>query len=250
MIKKFEDYIKEGLWSKGIERSKSGDLRGEQGKKVMTSLGVEIVLHNTNYDYEQLIKDIINEHPDDPFGIDFDYIGNFKESQQRALLKDEQTYGKLIDKSTVACFDSYEALAEDTDAVDDGLLEDDYINIINGITDALKKINIQKLPRHTQNDSNHSDYAFLLLGEDDVYYYECELNENTLEFYFDDFKNYFQETFPDAGDLIIYSYANYSCGICVQIDYDNLLNYQKMKTFVEDYYKGLKDMYDEEDDEE
>ena len=40
MIKKFEDYIKEGLWSKGIERSKSGDLRGEQGKKVMTSLGV------------------------------------------------------------------------------------------------------------------------------------------------------------------------------------------------------------------
>ena len=244
-IKTFEEFISEGLWNKGLNRTKNNEVRKEEGKKVKTSIGTEIFIRNTDCDYEQLIKDILDS-PSDEFGPDFEYIGNInkKETKQK-IINGEFEDAFMIDKYLYVEFTSYEDMVDNDYLDPDEFSEKDYNSIINGIAEAFKNKEFER----KKDNSYSSKYVFLLINESDISYYESELSEDVLEYYYDDFKEYFSDNFPDI-ELEYWSYNNYATNIGMEINYDNLLKYDEVKEWVVSFFKNAKETYINNEDEE
>ena len=247
MILKFEEYINEGLWSKGVERSQTGELRKGDGKRVKSPWGFEMVLHNPNFNFVNLMKEILDNTEDDPMGISMDSIGNWENynngrERLKKIKQGEDPYAYMVDNNYIASFNSYEE-AVDEDMYDfdgEGIDEHDYIEVLKAIVDKLKTVDFGKT-----KGSYSYEIRLLLMDEDREYNYECEMNESTRDWFWDDFKMWFEEAYPDA-ELDTWSYANYGSNIGVELNYDNLNDFQEMKEEVEDYYKNTIENQEEE----
>ena len=155
MILKFEDYIKEVLWSKGLERAQSGEKRLENGHKYKTSLGIDIEINCPNDVVEEIIETILNsESEDDGLGYDT--------SASDMLVGDDG------EDEVYITFPDYSNVIED---YYDDVSEEDYSTILDSIGTAIKN-NVGKytniLPTRSFNG-----YAVLLnqrimdeIGED------------------------------------------------------------------------------------
>ncbi|MCM1217706.1 MAG: hypothetical protein NC548_24705 [Lachnospiraceae bacterium] len=243
MVKKFQEFVEEGFLSKTINRAKTGELRKEDGKKVMTEMGVEILLKNYDYDYEQLIRGILDG--EDDLGVDLDNVGNYPSGDQRDIKRGTCEYAFMVDNRIVANFQSYENLIEYEIVDGDELSRDDYIHIIEGIVEALKKTTLDR----KKGVGYDYECVFEFIDESDVFNYESELSEHVLDFLRDDFESGFEDTFEDA-ELEYWSYNNYASSIGVRVSYDNLINYHKMRKYVQDFFKNAKEVYEEYDDKE
>ena len=242
MIKKFNEFIEEGFLSKTINRSKSGELRKEQGRRVKTPTGVEIVLENPDYNYEELMRWILDG--EDGIGVDLDNIGNYPIGDQKDIKKGTCEYSHMINNRIVASFESYEDLIEDGRWFDEGeVTRNDYISVIEGIVNSLKQTELDR----KKGNGYDSETVFLLIDESTVYHYECESNESTLEYYFEDFQSCFEDHFPDI-ELEFWSYNNYASNIGMRVDYDNLLIYKDAKEWVQNYFESLKETYEENEE--
>lgn len=249
-ILKFNDFISEQLWSKGIKRSQAGTLRKEDGIKVKTDLGIEIIIRNTDCDYNQLIMDIMDS-VEGEYGPSFDSFNNIQDDNdyKKSILDGTCKFSFVIRDNPhdrlIVTFEEYNYMVDYDYINPDEFSEDDYYSIIKGIAEALKTVNIER----TNKGRYVSEYAFLLMDESNVYDFECNLSENTVEIYFDDFKDYFEDTFPDV-DLEFWSYNNYANNIGLKINYNSLKQFNECKKFIDDYYNNIKDYYEDDDSEE
>ena len=245
MIYNFEDYINE-LWTKGLTRNKNNDTRLEDGKNVMTKMGVKIHLHNPNVDYESIIKEIIDSYGeyDSLTYMDIDTINVIRDMHIKLsdLKNNKLYYVKLINNQYIISFEDYNSVSSEyylLDGMTDEVDEEDYINICQGITDKFKKTEITDKPRDNK-------CYFLIVSESDVYNFcmnnknedsniDIDINldiDNVLNIFIEDFKNEFEDV-----DLELFSYNHYAVNIAVPINYDNLINYDEMKKFAENYFQ-------------
>ena len=239
IVRKFDEFINEGLWSKTLNRGRTGEFRREEARKVMTKLGVEVTLHNPNFDYDELIEYMLDAGEGD-MAIDISSLGSYEGiNGGRKIIADIKKgvdpYRHLLDGHYVASFDSYDDIIEDDMYDMDGFDEHDYLEIIRAIVEVLKK-------GQYSLSSNRTGYDYtcylVLCDESDMHHYECEMNDSTREFWFDWFKEWFKETFKDV-EYETWSYNNYSSSIGVKINYYNVVNYEKMRKEVHEYIKDV-----------
>lgn len=246
MVKKFEEFINEGILSKTLNRSKNGEIRKEDGQKVMTSLGVEIVLHNPDCNYEEIITNLFDGSVDD-WGFDFTELDIFSNDEKINIRNGEIPYSQLLNKYLVVAYPTYED-AKENELIDEyEVSKDDYISIINGVTQLLKTTDIEKLPRDARRDKNR-EYCFLLMSESNVSDYEYEMDDYYRENWIDDLKGIFEDSFSGDDELVFYSYHNYSCAIGVTIYKDSFVNLSKYKDLVKSYLEGTKEEENEEEE--
>ena len=244
-------HINEGLWAKGIERSQTGDTRREDGKKVMTKLGVEVTLHNTDFDYDGLIEYMLDSPSDDDMGIDIASLSSWEGINNgrkiiAGIKKGEDPYRHLIDGHYVAAFTSYDDIIEYDSYDMDGFDEHDYLEVIKAIVEVLKKGEYSL----SRNRTGYDYTCYLVLcDESETHHYECEMNDSTQENWFEWFKEWFEETFEEA-ELETWSYHNYSASIGVKINYYTVTNYEKMKNAVLEYIKDVVENQEEENNNE
>lgn len=240
MVPKFSDFINEGFINKTLKRTRTGEVRKEEGRKVTTSLGVEILLHNYDSDYESVIRDILDNGEDDTLGICLNNLGIYTPDEQSNLRKGGCEYAFLLnDKRFVASFEPYENLVDDDLLDPDEFDEHDYKEIIRSIAEALNECDI--------DSKREVGTVLVLMGESDVFDYECQMKENTLDFYVQDFEEFFDETFPNL-EMKTYSYYQ-GANITLKIDYEAVLKYKECKQWVEDFYKGTIEGQESEEEE-
>lgn len=226
MIKKYDDFIGEGFLSKTINRSKSGDLRHEDGKKVMTSLGVEIIIQNSQCDYNGIIKKICNES--NIYCQLYEskiYFGDKKEKFQN----DELPYDYWLDNKHGIRFSRYEDLIrKEKNFLSDTSLED-YVSILRCIVEVLRK---------TRFEIDFHQLKFVLMNESEIAKSNQELKRldelEYGEYIFDDYK----DTMYDKKCKGKYVYIeNKNKKIYINFSYFTLLNYDKILKYTHKFFK-------------
>ena len=232
MIYNFEDYINE-LWTKGLTRKKNDEHRLEDGKYVMTEMGVKIHLHNPNIDYNDIIHNMLD---------DYDTSFSFDSVHTKENIP--------IDDSVFISFPDYEYFLDlpYLNEVNEGNVDEhDYKQICQGIIDALKNTLIIKNPDSRDRWTYNYLYCFVLIN---IYHFVDDAQQTTddnsyIDNYIDDFKDCFETEFPNVKLSNVSDY-----NIVIDIDYNNLINYQEMKKFTEDYFnpKNFLDYLNENDE--
>ena len=254
MIKTFEEFINEGFWKDGIKRAKNNDVRRENGVKVKTSLGVDIVLQNPDYDYESLIKDILSGGDGGhPLDLDIDFFRNYTAANRTKVLEGENEYVFLISSNNMRekialAFGDFDEMKETSTIFDnDDISKEDYLAICKGIADALSQ---KDMEWGRPDGSTSSSMFFLLMSENEVYHMICDLEEYGREFDLYELTSEFKEAFPDC-NLVAWSWNNNACALGLVIDYDNLIHYFDCMEFVSSYFENeieyAKEMKEDED---
>ena len=238
MVLKFNEFIEEGFMTRSLNRNKDNERRKGDGVKVHTSIGVDIFLENPGCYYKKYIRDIL-DYGEDPMGVLVTSVNSH--SNPRKIEKGEIPYLYMLDDDFVAGFDSYEDVIDSGEIEEGEISEKDYKSIIEGIVEALKKVKFGK-----SKGGYDAVCHLLLISENELWGYECELSENS--YYWEDFKNDFEEEFPDV-EMETWSYNNYSANIGVKLNYDNLINYEDYCNFIHSYFKGLVE-YEKENNED
>lgn len=244
MVKNFDEFIGEGLWKSGVERAKTGEIRRENGVKIKTSLGIDVVVQNTDYDYEMLIKDILcGGDGGHPLDIDVDYLRNYGVKERGEVIRGEIPYAFILDKDSrdplVALFGDFDEISETSTIFDgDNIVKEDYLAICEAISIALSKTDIDKgKPEGSQFSSTY----FVLMGESETYNKCCEIQDimgNDYDIFdWDDFRECFEDRFPTC-EMVTWSYNHYGSAIGLEINYDNLINYFDCLEFVKGYFES------------
>lgn len=234
MIPTFEEYIKEGFIGKTLNRYRTGEQRKESGKKVMTELGSEIFLNNPDCDYKGLMEEIL---VDDESYVSYGNVNHYQSKNEikkdRYYEDDSYIYYLLSDNITVAGFEKYDFFVESDIINPDEINEHDFKEILQGIVKTLNECDLARC----KNNTYDSTTVLLLIDENKQYDYECEMNEADLEYYWQDFKEFFEETF--TSEMKTWSYNNYGVNIGIPITYDSLKEYKKCKEFVIGYFEDM-----------
>ena len=223
MVKKFEDWISEGLWSKGIERSKTGDVRMENGRKVKSSVG-DILIRNNSTDYENIIK-VLLDHINTPngHGLELTFI-NYQPSFDY-----DNPYTQRVNDDLVAMYTEYDNLIEYSEFEPDELSEEDYISIITTITDRLKQLNIvEKVFKLTKGKVKYEIYM-PILSEDEY--------EKVMKYWTNTTIEKFQFVLMDEfSDDIRIHLEDKLFGL--KLNYESLKNYDEIISFTKEYFKN------------
>ena len=234
MVKKFDDYIREGFLSKTYDRYRTGEVRKEDGRKVKTSIGVDIVIKDSSCDYEWFIKEIlrgVNGNVD--FFVRFDSTKNFNADEMKNIRNNTAPYDYLVCDNVVAGYPGYEELIENSVTDEDELSEDDYISIIRGISKRLSEVEL------INGGYELDGKVILYLEVIDKDYYEDWLSKNS-----NDDMDYFEETMFDK--FISEIRNKYSNRVRVfmdegypvmRINYDSLSNYDEIRNYALEYFK-------------
>ena len=250
MIKTFEEYLEEGLWKSGIERSRTGILRKENGKKVVTDLGVEIVLKNhecTNYN--DIIMMILNNHPD---------LYDVEEMNQLSLSLDKKK--KIMDGTSddyflvdspksrypyVVYFTPYQTVCDDYYDVTKYCSEEDYNSICKGIAESMKDI---KYEFASWGSGGNGETVALLVDEGmvedrfDEYLTWCESVEDDdksdiYRNFINEYEESFENEFPRCGsEFVKWSYNGNATNIGLELNYDTIKNYQAYRNFTQEWF--------------
>ena len=254
--------ITESIWSDMQDRSAGEVRRKEDGVKVHTCIDVDIYLQNTNSNYDDLIKEILNyndSYVDYRVGILNVRDKAYSPEEIKNMRAFEAPYSYLIydgihGTSLVAEFWTYDEMKDfDLDDFEDRISEEDYISICKGIATKLKEVggNIEYLPRNKggfietkYDDTSHyeGDYVLQLIDESDVWNWEIEYEdkygEGSTTFSLDDYKESMIATFPELDDVvfIIWSYNNYACNIGIPITATTVKNFKKYKEYTKNWF--------------
>lgn len=229
MVLKFDDFVNEGFLSKTINRSKSGDLRHEDGKKVMTSLGVEMIVKN-NCDYEWFIKEIC-DHTDvrfQDFKMMIFHLRDYSPYEQKNIKSGTLDYVHMLPNNLVASFPDYDGLVDNSVTDEDELSEEDYISICKCIVESLQDKNIVYA---------YEVHMFKLVDEDmllDVWKERGKQEENGKEFVntiFDDFELELHNHF--SKDAIAHIIEN---EIYFVINHYSIVNYDEIEEFTNKWF--------------
>ena len=247
MIKKVNEYISEGLWKTGIERSRTGQVRKEVGTKVMTCLGTPVILENPHFDYNQFIHNLLDENNKNPY-VYHPFIKPLASyCRKDKVLNGDDDYAYLInnieqpnDPFVLICFE-----AEWDDEFDDGFdlcSEKDLISIYRCIAETINNNKIIFHPHgfwHTPVLMSGEETNKLVKSEGNV------MGESSAkEKYFElqkKFEKTFDEKFPHVGVLVDWLRSGVSA--CktygLEISDDTITNYPEYRQFALDFF-GIK----------
>ena len=262
VIKTFSEFINESIWSDIQDRSSRNTVRKEDGVKVHTCIDVDIYLQNTNSNYDDLIKEILNyndNYVNYKVGILSVRDKKYYPEEMKNMRAFEAPYAYLIydgryGTSLVAEFWTYDEMKDfDLDDFEDRICEEDYIAICKGIATKLKEIggDIEYLPRNKgsfietkYDDISHydSDYVLQLIDESDVWNWEIEYEdkygEGSTSTILEDFQESMINVFPELDDVVFitWSYNNYACNIGIPITATTVKNFKKYKEYTKNWF--------------
>lgn len=243
MIKKFEDYITEGMWKSGVDRAKNNTDRLEDGVKL--EIGTKIKVGNRLIDYNELVKEILNyvpgeEYDDSPMSII--YISTLDWEQEKQIRETGESYSKfgytfliqeITDRYTLcAHFDNYESYIENY-AKSSKISEDDYVAMCRGIAEKLKTLDVLTLTRSEPSD----DFHYHEVWHDTISIFNFKKGDKRLKkFSFTRFKEEFETQFEGKYRDIFYLEEH---GISVELNYDAIIHLDEFTKFAEDYMGGV-----------
>ena len=231
-VKKFDEYIKEGLWSKGVDRSKTGDIRGEQGKKVHTSIGVDIIIQDQSCDYEYFIKELLNNINESPFGLVITFVQNNVKTKKEMI----PSYSYILNDEVIIKFNTYDHLIVSTEIDEDDISEHDYISIISGIAERLKQINLIERVYSKRNGIFIYDEYIPLLTKKQVEQIMKYRNDGEEKDYWEDsFLEGFQDNLMREFDADVNIYLEDGMTE-MKLNYSSLSQYDKIMTYTKDYF--------------
>ena len=265
VIKKFNEFINESIWSDMQDRSAGKTRRKEDVVKVHTCIDVDIYIKNTSDSYsyyDNLIKEILNyndSYVDYKVGILNVRDKAYSPEEMKNMRAFEAPYSYLIydgihGTSLIAEFYTYDKMKDfELSNFEDRICKEDYISICKGIATKLKEVggDIEYLPRNMgsfigtkyDNISHYeSDYILQLIDESDVYNWELEYvdeyGEGSTSTSLDDFKECIIDTFPELDDVdfITWSYNNYACSIGIPITATTVKNFKKYKEYTKNWF--------------
>ena len=263
VIKKFNEFINESIWSDMQDRSAGETRRKEDGVKVHTCIDVDIYQKYTSDSYcDDLIKEILNyndSYVDYRVGILNVRDKAYSTEKMKNMRAFEAPYAYLIydgihGTSLVAEFWTYDEMKDfDLDDFEDRVCEEDYISICKGIATKLKEIGggIEYLPRNKgsfietkYDDISHyeGDYVLQLIDESDVYNWEIQYTdkygEESTTFSLDDYKESMIDAFPELDDVVFisWSFNNYACNIGIPITATTVKNFKKYKEYTKNWF--------------
>ena len=254
--------ITESIWSDMQDRSAGVTRRKEDGVKVHTCIDVDIYLQNTNSNYDDLIKEILNyndSYVDYRVGILNVRDKAYSTEEMKNMRAFEAPYAYLIydgihGTSLVAEFWTYDEMKDfDLDDFEDRISEEDYISICKGIATKLKEVggNIEYLPRNKggfietkYDDTSHyeGDYVLQLIDESDVWNWEIQYTdkygEGSTYRSLEDYKESMIDAFPELDDVVFitWSYNNYACNIGIPITATTVKNFKKYKEYTKNWF--------------
>ena len=263
VIKKFNEFINESIWSDMQDRSAGEVGRKEDGVKVHTCIDVDIYLQNTNFNYDDLIKEILNyndSYVDYKVGILSVRDKKYYPEEMKNMRAFEAPYAYLIydgryKSSLVAEFWTYDEMKDfKLDNFEDRICEEDYIAICKGIATKLKEIggSIEYLPRNTEgsfietkyDDISHydSDYVLQLINESDVNDWETQYTNKygngSTAYSLYDYKESMIDAFPELDDVVFitWSFNKYACNIGIPITATTVKNFKKYKEYTKNWF--------------
>lgn len=226
MILKFDEYINEGLWAKGVERSQSGDKRLENGHKYKTSLGVVIEINCSNEDVEEIIETILNSVSEDD-GLGYDIVDG------------DMLVGSDGEDDVYIAFPDYSDIVED---YYDNVSEEDYSTILDSIGTAIKN-NVGKYTNIIPTRS-FNGYAVLLnqkimdeIGEDEGW----DAYRKMLGNWVNQRDKYQKSHGFDLGEWSDWT---------IYLNYDSIKDFPKIYEDVQNCLKKWRDEYDNENNED
>lgn len=253
--------IKESVWSDIHKRSNGKQVRKEDGKKVKTCLGIDVVLKNPECDYDNLIKTIIiGSDSEYAFGIhnirDFSYsIEEIANMRKFVAPYTYMIYDGGHGTDLIGEFSTYQEILDFNldDKFEQEFCEEDYISICKTIAtkykevgDCLKYVPSKKafmISSEKEYTSKYeTDYVFELISESEVYNWLCDdiRNEEYDDTYLISFKEDIIYEFPELTntDFICWSYSNYGgCYVGIpSYNINNLLNIRKYIEFTKKWF--------------
>lgn len=220
-------HIKEGFLAKTLSRSKTGDLRKEEGKKITTKLGTQLIIGNLDCDVDKTIKTICNDGVWGRFSYQIMELSEFSGEQKKKILSGESDYRFLLDGKHVMCFKHYDDLKVKED---ESLYEGDYKSILKTIVEALKKTNMRV---------KDGKCWFVLIDKNDSKKIQQRLirddEQDYGEYIVDDFKDKLRDKCPENIRLDIMTWNNDT--IVINYNYFTLLNYEKILRFTKRFFK-------------
>lgn len=243
MIKKFQDYISEGLWKSGVERAKNNTERLEDGVKL--EIGTKIKVGNRLIDYNELVKKILNyvpgeEYDDAPMSII--YISTLDWEQEKQIRETGEATSKfgyifliqeITDRYTLCVhFDNYESFIENY-AKSSKISEDDYVAMCRGIADKLKTLDVVTLMRNEVDDSLHYHDVY----HDTITIFNFKKGDKKLKkFSFTRFEKEFENQFKGKYRDIFYLEGH---SLSVELTYDAIMNLDEFVKFTKRYMRNL-----------
>ena len=228
MIKKFKEYISEGLWKSGIERSRAGTPRKEDGVKVKTILGVDINLKDPTIDYDRIIKMITDRDYD---SIEYEHNLNTRDgltpNDVKLIKNGEHNYYHLFkntnnDEEFLLSLYDYNTFIRHTGVE---LGEDDYNSICRSIAEVIR-INEVNFMLNEYGDGSVDGITYLMSVDDDDW-----VSDEIIKMYVRNFR----KQFPESRLPWVIQDKN-GTDIGLSFNLDAIVNYKKYKEFTEDWF--------------
>ena len=232
-IKRFEEFVSEGLWNKGLNRNKSGIVRKEEGTKVKTFLGTDVVLYNTNWDYNEFIKELFDY--DNRKFYELHYDGSYDINKKEKVKNEEFDYIYYVNEKQGLVLNIYsyddEEIQKDLEIYGDDINKHDYINAIQVFLNALRETSITE-------DNRNDSMVFVLLDfmDDNDIYNKYDEDYEPMK-YRDDFYKKFIDKFHCNTLKNIGSYEEPI--IVVDITFDNYEHLKEMQKYTKNYFLNL-----------
>ena len=231
-IKTFEEFISEGLWNKGLNRNKTNDLRKDQGHKVKTCLGSELIVKNEFFDYDGLIKAMLNGSS----GCEYFHILSLNIFEGEI----DEKYIYNLPNDVIIQFETYELLhsyyenefLEECD-------ENEYINVCKLIVDVFNSKEVYYNSYHKDDEVKD---AYFILYKFDKEYIDNKFN-GTLDNALDVYRDYWSKVRNISGC----KYLTYNiCGdendmeyVGVVVEWGSYKKYKTLVEFTEKYFNEL-----------
>ena len=242
--------IVESVWSDMEDRGTGDIIKKEDGTRVHTCLGVDIILKDPGSDYNKAINYILNHYNDENV-CGFNILNirdvNYSTEELSNIRKWLAPYTYMIYEGghgtdLMIDFYAYSDLEEYGDEILDYISsEEDYISICKGIATKFKEVGkyIEYVPDRSWIYSNDRDgntsaskyqhaYSFELISENDYYTWSLGNEHLAVGDFIDDICNKFIDI--EGEDFIGWSYNNYGSCINIPINYMNLIH---LKEYIE-----------------
>lgn len=124
----------------------------------------------------------------------------------------------------------------ESDIANDEIDEHDYKSICQGIVNALKNTSIIR-----DTNKHYPTYYFLLISENEIIDFINDVKQKTnyikyLDDYINDFQPYIIDFIGEFSDADLHFSSDIPCDICVDMYYECLVEYQKIKKNIKEYF--------------
>lgn len=247
-------HITESVWSDIQDRNSGETIRKEDGQKVHTCLGIDIVLQDPQCGYDIFIKDMVKYNSSYCEGISKQAEVGVSTDELVNIRKWETPYDYLVydapyGESLIMSFTTYDDILEYDEMFKEEISEKDYIAICRGVAEKFKELgdSLEYVPNRnscvaTPNSSKRQyaheydrNYVLMLVDESTTFYWSAD---NDREEYVDEFLEEISNEFPELEDedFIIWSYRD-GVNIGLPHNLNTLNNFKKYKEFTNNWFK-------------